>query len=57
MANQIFIALYTDADVTPKLARLLREQGSMPSRPVKSATPSWKMQITWPMQPATVAPS
>ena len=27
MAEQFFVALYTDADVTPKLARLLRERG------------------------------
>ena len=27
MAEQIFVALYTDADVTPKLARLLQERG------------------------------
>lgn len=26
MAEQLFVALYTDADVTPKLARLLRER-------------------------------
>jgi hypothetical protein len=26
MGEQPFVALYTDADVTPKLARLLRER-------------------------------
>jgi predicted nuclease of predicted toxin-antitoxin system len=26
MAEQLFVGLYTDADVTPKLARLLRER-------------------------------
>lgn len=26
MAEQLFVALYTDADVTPKLAKLLRER-------------------------------
>ncbi len=27
MAGPLFVALYTDADITPKLARLLRERG------------------------------